>query len=96
MLFVPAVSRTKAAPVIKNILNMVFLQTQYVKRPEWCQPEDGEIGELGRNWNEISQIGHVAGQEGWFTSADYHRQASGGKPPFLTCEFTRLNGAWAS
>jgi hypothetical protein len=64
MLFVPAVSRTKAAPVIKNILNMVFLQTQYVKRPEWCQPEDGEIGELGRNWNEISQIGHVAGQKG--------------------------------
>jgi len=33
-----------------------------------------------------------AGQEGWFTPADLHCHASGGKPPFLTCKFS---GAWA-
>ena len=30
-----------------------------------------------------------AGQEGWFTPADFHSQASGGKPPFLTCEISQ-------
>jgi hypothetical protein len=37
-----------------------------------------------------SQVEVRAGQEGWFIPADFRRQASGGKPPFLTCEFAQL------
>lgn len=33
------------------------------------------------------RVEYLAGQEGRFTPADSHRQASGGKPPFLTSKF---------
>ncbi|MFN2512610.1 MAG: tetratricopeptide repeat protein [Pyrinomonadaceae bacterium] len=29
----------------------------------------------------------LAGWEGWFTPAEFHRQSGGGKPPFPTCKF---------
>jgi len=35
---------------------------------------------------------YLAGQEGWFTPADFHLKASGGKPPFPTCEFVQAWG----
>ncbi len=36
---------------------------------------------------ESLKVKNFAGQEGWFTPADFHRQASGAKPPFLTRKF---------
>ncbi len=33
------------------------------------------------------RLGHLAGQEGWFTPAWLAMEVGGGKPPFLTCEF---------
>ncbi len=38
---------------------------------------------------ELLNFQYFAGQEGWFTPADSHPQASGGKPPFLTCELNQ-------
>jgi hypothetical protein len=46
---------------------------------------DGQVVATSR-WHLPLKRQKFAGWEGRFTPADSHRQASGGKPPFPTCE----------